>query len=50
MNGLKETRTHNLNVKELENNSDWNLVNLKNFRIFNGKVPTSTGLTILTRK
>ena len=37
-------------VKELENNSNWNLVNLKNFRIFNGKVPTSTGLTILTRK
>ncbi len=37
-------------VKELENNTEWNLVNLKNFRIFNGKLPTSTGLTILTRK
>jgi hypothetical protein len=37
-------------VKELENNNEWNLVNLKNFRIFNGKLPTSTGLTILTRK
>ncbi len=37
-------------VKELENNTEWNLVNLKNFRIFNSKLPTSTGLTILTRK
>jgi hypothetical protein len=37
-------------VKELENNTEWNLVNLKNFRIFSSKLPTSTGLTILTRK
>ncbi len=37
-------------VKELEKNIHWNLVNLKNFRIFGGKLPTSTGITILTRK
>ena len=37
-------------VKELENNADWNLVNLKNFCIFESKIPTTTGLTILTRK
>lgn len=36
-------------IKELENNTEWNLVNLKNFRMF-GLKPTSTGLTILTRK
>ena len=36
-------------IKELENNSEWNLVNLKNFRMF-GTKPTTTGLTILTRK
>jgi len=36
-------------VKELENNPEWNLVNLKNFRMFDKKV-ASTGLTILTRK
>jgi hypothetical protein len=36
-------------VKELENNTDWNLVNLKNFRMFDKKV-SSTGLTILTKK
>lgn len=36
-------------VKELENNSEWNLVNLKNFCMFDKKA-TSTGLTILTRK
>ena len=36
-------------VKELENNTEWNLVNLKNFCMFGEKV-TSTGLTILTRK
>jgi len=36
-------------VKELEKNSDWNLVNLKNFRIFN-KNTSSTGITILTKK
>jgi hypothetical protein len=37
-------------VKELENNADWNLINLKNFCIFESKRPTTTGLTILTRK
>ena len=37
-------------VKELENNDEWNLVNLKNFRIFGTKRPTSTGLALLTRK
>jgi hypothetical protein len=37
-------------VKELEKNDEWNLVNLKNFRIFSGKLPTSTGLCILTKK
>ena len=36
-------------VKELENNTEWNLVNLKNFRIFDKNV-SSTGLTILTKK
>ena len=36
-------------IKDLENNTDWNLVNLKNFRMLDKKV-TSTGLTILTRK
>jgi len=36
-------------IKELENNTDWNLVNLKNFRMF-GTKPTTTGLTLLTRK
>jgi hypothetical protein len=36
-------------IKELENNTEWNLVNLKNFRMF-GTKPTTTGLTILTRK
>lgn len=36
-------------VKELENNTEWNLVNLKNFCMFGQKV-TSTGLTVLTRK
>jgi len=36
-------------IKELENNIDWNLVNLKNFRIF-GTKPTSTGLAIVTKK
>jgi len=36
-------------IKELENNPKWNLINLKNFRIFDKKV-SSTGLTILTRK
>ena len=36
-------------IKELEENPEWNLVNLKNFRMFDKKV-TSTGLTLLTRK
>jgi len=36
-------------VKELENSTEWNLVNLKNFSMFDEKV-TSTGLTLLTRK
>jgi len=36
-------------IKELEKNNDWNLVNLKNFRMFTSK-PTSTGLTVLTKK
>lgn len=36
-------------IKDLENNTDWNLVNLKNFRMLDKKI-ASTGLTILTRK
>jgi len=36
-------------IKELEENKKWNLVNLKNFRMFDKKV-TSTGLTLLTVK
>ena len=36
-------------IKELENDNEWNLVNLKNFSMFDKK-PTSTGLAILTRK
>jgi hypothetical protein len=36
-------------IKELEKNESWNLVNLKNFRMFDKKV-TSTGLALLTRK
>ena len=36
-------------IKELEKNEEWNLVNLKNFRMFDKKV-TSTGLALLTRK
>ena len=36
-------------IKELENNSEWNLVNLKNFRTFTSKA-TSTGLAILSKK
>jgi hypothetical protein len=36
-------------IKELQNNTDWNLVNLKNFCMF-GTKPTTTGLTILTKK
>jgi len=36
-------------IKELEKNTEWNLVNLKNFRTFTSKA-TSTGLAVLTRK
>ena len=36
-------------IKELEDDKKWNLVNLKNFRMFDKKV-TSTGLALLTRK
>ena len=36
-------------IKDLEKNSEWNLVNLKNYRMFDKKV-TSTGITLLTRK
>jgi hypothetical protein len=36
-------------IKELENNTDWNFVNLKNFCMFDKKV-SSTGLTLLTKK
>ena len=37
-------------IKELQKNTEWNLVNLKNFRMFDSLKPTSTGLTVLTRK
>ena len=36
-------------IKDLEKNSEWNLVNLKNYRMFDKKV-TSTGISLLTRK
>jgi len=36
-------------IKELEEDKKWNLVNLKNFRMFDKKV-TSTGLALLTKK
>jgi hypothetical protein len=36
-------------IKELEDDKKWNLVNLKNFRMFDKKV-TSTGLALLTIK
>ena len=36
-------------IKDLEKNDEWNLVNLKNFRMFDKKV-ASTGLALLTRK
>ncbi len=36
-------------IKELEKNVDWNLVNLKNFSMFDVNC-SSTGLTLLTRK
>lgn len=37
-------------IKELQNNTDWNLVNLKNFVMFDSKRPTTTGIAIATRK
>jgi hypothetical protein len=36
-------------VKDLEENSEWNLVKLNNFRMFDKNV-TTTGITLLTRK
>jgi hypothetical protein len=36
-------------IKDLEENPEWNLVKLNNFRMFDKKV-TTTGLTLLTRK
>jgi hypothetical protein len=36
-------------IKELQDNPEWNLINLFNFRIFSTK-PTSTGITIINRK
>jgi hypothetical protein len=36
-------------IKELQENSEWNLINLFNFRILSTK-PTSSGLTIINRK
>lgn len=36
-------------IKELQENQEWDLVNLKNFRMLEKKV-TSTGLALLTRK
>ena len=36
-------------IKDLEKNNDWNLVNLKNFRMFDVNC-SSTGLALLTRK
>jgi hypothetical protein len=36
-------------IKDLEGNSEWNLVKLNNFRMFDSKV-TTTGITLLTRK
>ena len=36
-------------IKDLEENQEWNLVKLNNFRMFDKKV-TSTGLALLTRK
>ena len=36
-------------VKELQKNTDWNLINLHNFRILPEK-PSSTGITIINRK
>ena len=36
-------------IKELQQNSEWNLVNLFNFRILDDK-PSSSGITIINRK
>jgi hypothetical protein len=36
-------------VKELQDNSEWNLINLHNFRILMDK-PSSSGITIINRK
>ena len=36
-------------IKDLEENTEWNLVKLNNFRMFEKKV-TTTGITLLTRK
>lgn len=36
-------------VKELESNTEWNLINLFNFRILNTK-PSSSGITVVNRK
>lgn len=36
-------------IKDLEENAEWNLVKLNNFRMFEKKV-TTTGITLLTRK
>jgi hypothetical protein len=36
-------------IKELQENSEWNLINLFNFRIIPTK-PSSTGITIINRK
>lgn len=36
-------------IKELEQNPDWNLINLHNFRILMDK-PSSSGITIINRK
>jgi hypothetical protein len=37
-------------IKDLQNNTAWNLVNLKNFCMFDSKRPTTTGIAILTKK
>lgn len=36
-------------IKELQENPEWNLINLFNFRILDGK-PSSSGITILNRR
>jgi hypothetical protein len=36
-------------IKELQENPEWNLVNLFNFRILKDK-PSSSGITIINRK